>query len=128
MERLTQPRPRMAITRDMTEVFHWLHHNVDLETCVAVMKSTLAYGFDGEILDHGEYVEYVMQPIREQIDARNRRYDAAVANGKNNGHFGKLGGRPKKNPSNPPENPSNIRKNPSKFLKKLQKPQSTYFP
>lgn len=47
--------------------------------------------------------------IRPQLEASMRRYDACVSNGWKGAEFGKLGGRPRKNPEdNPKEKPQRI--------------------
>ncbi|MCL2846780.1 MAG: DUF6291 domain-containing protein [Firmicutes bacterium] len=105
------PRDAFAFQREFFDV------TADLppELFKAVITALCNYALNGE-LSGTETAEtnYIIEPLLENIDARIKRYDQCVENGKKGkefgylgaafGHlgaeFGKLGGRPRKTPPN----------------------------
>ncbi|MCL2846175.1 MAG: DUF6291 domain-containing protein [Firmicutes bacterium] len=96
------PRDAFAFQREFFDV------TADLppELFKAVITALCNYALNGE-LSGTETAEtnYIIEPLLQNITARNNRYDAAVENGKLGKQFGylgaafgKLGGRPKNTP------------------------------
>lgn len=61
-----------------------------------------ALGDTDKINTDNKYIRLILSQVVPSLDAAERRYAAAVENGKKGAEFGKLGGRPRKNPSKTP--------------------------
>jgi hypothetical protein len=69
---------------------------------LAMLSAVIGYGLDGiEPENFSGYLKAIFLSMKTNIDFSNQRYRACVENGKKGAGFGKLGGRPSKNPEKP---------------------------
>ena len=70
-------------------------NDAEFRECMLKISDYARYGVDEE--SSSPMVNVIMELVKPNLDAANKRYDACVENGKKGAEYGKLGGAPKGN-------------------------------